>query len=162
MKPRKEESERGLERIAAPAKETMMMNVRKMLLMALCVSPAHLVLAQPTAWSGVSSYPLYCQGPLVTTSGTTPMTAFKWSSQGAGVASPGPGECAWADRGPRGTEIQSDGGNVILGSLNQVANLPAGQYAEIGVHHDQKSNEMVVTNVVGLVTPPFSSSATLP
>lgn len=122
-----------------------------LLLIGLCVSQANNGLAI------VSSYPLYCQGPLVTSSGTNPLTPFKWSSEGAEDASPGPGECAWADRGPRGTEIKSGGGSVISGALNEVANLPAGEYAKIGVHHDQESHDMVVTRVFGLVTPPFNA-----
>ena len=96
--------------------------------------------------SGVSSYPLYCKGPLVSTGSSTP---FKWASQGAGAASPGAGECAWADRAPEGTEIGSGGGNVISGNLNQVANLAAGKYAEIGVYNDPTGHHMVVTQIVG-------------
>lgn len=119
-------------------------------------SPQHLLIY---ALSGVQSFPLYCQGPLTTSSGLTP---FKWASQGAGAASPGPGECAWGDRAPRGTEIKSGDSNVISGTLNQVANLPAGKFGEIGVYRDPTSNDMVVTQVVGLVSPPFSSSPTLP
>jgi hypothetical protein len=135
-----------------------MKNVRQLLLIALCVCPANLVVAEPlNAVPVATSYPLYCQGPLVTSAGTTPLTAFKWSSEGAGAASPGPGECAWADRGPRGNEIQSDYGNVISGTLNQAANLPAGQYVKIRVHHDPDSDAMVVLQV-GLVTPPFSAA----
>jgi subtilase family serine protease len=112
------------------------------------------------ALSGVASFPLYCQGPLVTSSGLTP---FKWASTGAGTKSPGPGECAWADRAPRGTEIKAGDGNVISGQLSEVANLKSGEYAEIGVFNDSKDgNDMVVTQVVGLVKPPFSSSPTLP
>jgi hypothetical protein len=112
---------------------------------------------------GLPSYPLYCQGPLVTSSAPVPLTPFHWSSEGAGAGSPGPGECAWPDRGPRGTEIKSGNSNVIYGYLNQVANLPKGKYAEIGVYNDASvGNDMVVTQVVGLVSPPFSSSATLP
>jgi hypothetical protein len=112
---------------------------------------------------GVPSFPLYCQGPLNTSTAPTPLTAFKWSSKGAGAASPGPGECAWADRGPQGTEIKSGNSNVISGYLNQVANLPAGRYAEIGVYRDPNAgNDLVVTQVVGVVTPPFSSSPILP
>jgi hypothetical protein len=109
------------------------------------------------------SYPLYCQGPLHTSPAPTPLTPFKWASEGAGAKSPGPGECVWADRGPRGTEIKSGDSNVISGYLNQVANLPAGKYAEIGVYRDPEAdNDMVVTQIVGLVSPPFSSSPTLP
>jgi hypothetical protein len=69
----------------------------------------------------------------------------------------------WADRGPRGTEIKSGDSNVIYGYLNQVANLPAGKYAELGVYRDPNiDNDMVVTQIVGLVSPPFSASVTLP
>jgi len=50
--------------------------------------------------------------------------------------------------------------NVIAGSLNKVANLAAGKFAEIGVYRDLTN--LVVTQIVGLVTPPFSSSSTLP
>jgi len=109
------------------------------------------------------SYPLYCQGPLSTSPAPTPLTQFKWASQGAGAKSPGPGECAWADRGPRGTEIKAGDTNLISGYLNQVANLPAGKYMEIGVYRDATdNNDMVVTQIVGLVSPPFSASPTLP
>ena len=104
--------------------------------------------------AGVDAYPFYCQGPLTTTAGAT---AFKWASQGASAASPGPGECAWADRAPTGAELSA---TVIYGNLNQVANLKAGKFAEIGVYRDLTN--MVVTQIVGLVTPPFSSSSTLP
>jgi hypothetical protein len=109
------------------------------------------------------SYPLYCHGPLSTSNAPTPLTAFKWASKGAGAAAPGPGECAWADRGPRGIEIKSGGGNEISGYLNQLANLPAGKYSEIGVYRDPNAdNDMVVTKIVGFVTPPFSASPVLP
>jgi len=81
--------------------------------------------------SGVHSFPLYCQGPLKTTSG---LTRFKWAMQGAAAANPGPGQCAWANRAPTPPEIKSGGGNVISGTLNQVANLSAGSFAEIGVY----------------------------
>jgi len=109
--------------------------------------------------SGVQAFPLYCQGPLTTTSGLTP---FKWASQGAGAASPGPGECAWADRAPTGTEIKSGDSNVISGTLNSVANLAAGKFGEIGVYNDPTTHDMIVTQVVGKVTPPFSSKPALP
>jgi xanthomonalisin len=104
--------------------------------------------------AGVDAYPFYCQGPLTTTSGAT---AFKWAGQGASAASPGPGECAWADRAPTGAELSA---TVIYGNLNQVANLKAGKFAEIGVYRDLTN--MVATQIVGLVTPPFSSNSTLP
>jgi subtilase family serine protease len=119
-------------------------------------SPQHALIY---ALSGVPSYPLYCQGPLVT-SGT--LTPFVWASQGAGTSAPGPGQCAWSDRGPRGSEIKSGNSNVISGSLGQLANLPAGKFAEIGVYNAPVGNDMVVTQIVGFVSKPFSSSAGLP
>jgi subtilase family serine protease len=111
--------------------------------------------------SGVSSEPLYCQGPLKTISGSTPLTSFTWASQAANLASPGPGECAWADRLPRSAEIKSGNSNVISGALNRVANLPSGKFGEIGVYRDPTTSDMVATQIVGLVSPPFSST-TLP
>jgi xanthomonalisin len=106
--------------------------------------------------SGVSAYPLYCQGPLVTSNNTTP---FNWAKEGANAASPGPGQCTWSDRAAQGSELNAD---VISGILDQVANLPKGKFGEIGVYLDPNSNQMVATQVVGLVKPPFSSSPTLP
>jgi len=106
--------------------------------------------------SGVQSFPLYCQGPLKTSSRSTP---FIWATL---AGKPGPGECAWANRTPNPPEIKSGGGNVISGTLTQVANLPAGKFGEIGVYRDPATNDMVVTQVVGLVSPPFSSSGPLP
>jgi len=112
---------------------------------------------------GETSYPLFCQGPLYTSTAPTPLTSFKWASKGAGAAAPGPGQCAWADRGPRGVEIKSGNSNIISGYLNQVANLPAGKYAEIGVYTDANAgNDLVVTQIVGIVKPPFSATAKLP
>jgi len=122
-------------------------------------SPQHTLIY---SLSGVQPYPLYCQGPLTTSSASPPLTSFKWASQGAATASPGPGECAWADRAPRGTEIKSGNSNVISGTLGQVANLRAGKFAEIGAYDDPTSHDMVVTQVVGVVSPPFSSSYELP
>jgi subtilase family serine protease len=109
--------------------------------------------------SGIQAYPLYCKGPLSTSSNSTP---FKWAAQGAGAANPGAGECAWADRAPSGTEVKSGDSNTISGDLHQVTNLPAGKYAEIGVFNDPTTHDLVVTQIVGLVTPPFSSKPTLP
>jgi hypothetical protein len=109
------------------------------------------------------AFPLYCQGPLSTSASLEPQTPFKWATEGAGAANPGKGECAWADRGPRSIEIKPGGGNVIYGFLNQLANLPDGKFFEIGVYRDPKSNnDMVVTQLVGFVTPPFSPKPVLP
>jgi hypothetical protein len=56
----------------------------------------------------VPAYPLYCHGPLTTgaPSGGETTTPFIWAATGAGAAPPGPGQCVWADRPARGTEIQ--------------------------------------------------------
>jgi hypothetical protein len=111
------------------------------------------------------SYPLYCQGPLSTTTAQvpTPTTVFKWAATGAGAQPPGPGECAWADRPARGTEVHPGDTGVIFGYLNQVANLPAGEYSEVGVYRDPAfGNDLVVTQIVGLVSPPFSATPVLP
>jgi hypothetical protein len=102
------------------------------------------------------SYPIFCHGPLKTSKGGVPLTKFKWASVGADTRPPGPGECVWPDRGPRGTEIKSGDTNFLWGWLNQVASLPAGKYAEIDVYRDPwLNNDMVVTNIVGFVAPPF-------
>jgi len=105
--------------------------------------------------SGIQAYALYCQGPLSTSSNLTP---FKWAAQGAGTASPGPGQCAWADRAPSGTEVKSGNSNAISGDLHEVASLAAGKYAEIGVFNDPTTHDMIVIQIVGLVKPPFSSN----
>ncbi len=109
--------------------------------------------------SGVQAYPLFCQGPLTTTNN---LTTFKWANAKAGSVPPGPGQCAWADRTPTGTEIKSGNTNILSGPLGQVANLAAGKYAEVGVYNAPSNHDMVVTQIVGQVSPPFSSSATLP
>jgi hypothetical protein len=111
------------------------------------------------------SYPLYCQGPL-TTNGTS--TKFEWASQGAGATptGPGPGRCAWADRAPRGSEIKQPGDfNIILGQLGQLANLPRHKYMAIAVYRapardPARDNDLVVTEVFGFKSPPFSSDPT--
>jgi hypothetical protein len=109
------------------------------------------------------SYPLYCQGPLTTSAGLSPSTSYKWASKGAGAAAPGPGECAWADRGPRPIEIKPGNSNNIDGFLNEIANLPKGKYGEVGVYRDSNfANDMVVTQIVGFVNPPFSGKPALP
>jgi hypothetical protein len=111
------------------------------------------------------SYPLYCQGPLSTSTAQvpTPTTVFRWASAGAGVAPPGPGQCAWADRTSQGTEIHKGDTGIIFGYLNQVASLPAGKYAEIGVYRDPVfGNDLNVTQIVGFVSPPFSPIPVLP
>ncbi len=108
---------------------------------------------------GQPSYGFYCQGPLKTTTGLPPLTRFKWAAQGAGAKPPGQGECAWADRGPRGTEIKSGDSNDIKGYLNAQADLATGKFMELGVYNDPASeNDMVVKQPPKFVTPPFPSN----
>jgi hypothetical protein len=106
-----------------------------------------------------ASYPLYCQGPLTTPAAQvpTPTTVFQWAATGAGTEPPGPGQCAWADRTGRGAEVHPGDTGVIFGYLNQVASLPAGQYSEVEVYTDPGfDDDLNVTQIVGLVSPPFS------
>ena len=127
---------------------------------------SHLVVST-TNWSATdftmeaaqASYPLYCQGPLTTPTAQvpTPTTVFQWARSGAGAVPPGPGQCAWADRTGRGPEVHPGNTGIIFGYLNQVANLPAGQYAELDVYTDPGfGDDLNVTQIVGSVSPPFS------
>ena len=110
--------------------------------------------------AAAQSYPLYCQGALHTANDATP---FTWADAGAGTKAPGAGQCAWADRVAGGSEFVSGHGNTICGALGNVANLPSGEFMEIGVYRDAAhDNCMRVTQIVGLVQPPFSDSPTLP
>jgi tyrosinase len=107
----------------------------------------------------VPAYPLYCQGPLTTgaPSGGETTTPFQWASVGAGAANPAAGQCAWADRGPRGVEIQSGGGNVICDWSGAMQSVPSGAFVEVGVARDPLvSNCMHLFRYIGTVTPPFS------
>ena len=106
----------------------------------------------------VPAYPLYCQGPLTTgaPSGGETTTPFQWASVGAGAASPAPGQCVWADRGPRGTEIQA-GGNTICDWSSAMQSVPAGTFVEVGVARDPiVGNCMHLFRYIGTVSPPFS------
>ena len=107
----------------------------------------------------VPAYPLYCQGPLTTgvpSSGET-TTPFQWASVGAGAANPAPGQCVWADRGPRGSEIQSGGGNLICDWSSAMQSVPAGAFVEVGVARDPLvGNCMHLFRYLGSQTPPFS------
>jgi len=107
----------------------------------------------------VPAYPLYCQGPLTTgaPSGGETTTPFQWASVGAGAANPAAGQCVWADRGPRGTEIQSGGGNVICDWSSAMQSVPAGSFVEVGVARDPLvGNCMHLARYIGTVSPPFS------
>ena len=119
------------------------------------------------------SYPLYCRGPLTTQDPAHPgklqgptTTKFTWAVAGAGKSPPGAGECAWADRAPRGSEIQAGHGNVLCDvdySDTTIQNLPANQFWEVGVYRDETAHNCLrVTQYVGIVTPPFSANPVLP
>jgi tyrosinase len=113
----------------------------------------------------VPAYPLYCVGPLTTGTpfGGQTTTPFQWASVGAGTANPAPGQCAWADRGPRGSEIQSGGGNVICDFSGAMQSVPAGTFVEIGVARDPLVNNcMHLARYIGAVSPPFSGVPALP
>jgi tyrosinase len=113
----------------------------------------------------IPAYPLYCQGPLTTgapVSGET-TTPFVWAATGAGAAAPGPGQCSWADRAARGSEIQGGGGNVICDYSSAMQSVPAGAYVEVGVARDPLvGNCMHLAMYLGTVSPPFSATPALP
>ncbi len=122
-----------------------------------------------TIEAGQIPYAFYCQGPLKTSGPPTPLTRFIWSKVGAGTTLPGPGECAWPDRGPRGTEIKSgnsndiSGYNYISGYLNQFTSLKAGKFMELSVYNDAaQDNDMVVEKIIGVPTMPISSAPSSP
>jgi Common central domain of tyrosinase/Polyphenol oxidase middle domain len=112
----------------------------------------------------VPAYPLYCAGPLTTSAPITNQTytetttPFQWASVGAGAANPAPGQCVWADRGPRGIEIQPGGGNVICDYSSAMQSVPAGTFVEVGVARDPGVNNcMHLFRYLGTVSPPFSA-----
>jgi hypothetical protein len=113
----------------------------------------------------VPAYPLYCAGPLTTgaPSGGETTTAFQWASVGAGASNPAPGQCVWADRGPRGTEILPGGGNVICDFSGAMQSVPSGTFVELGVARDPLVNNcMHLARYIGAVSPPFSGVPALP
>jgi len=113
----------------------------------------------------IPAYPLYCQGPLTrgAATGRETTTPFIWASTGAGAANPGPGQCSWADRAARGTEVQAGGGNVICDFSGAMQSVSAGTFIEVGVARDPLvSNCMHVARYIGAVSPPFSAAPALP
>jgi hypothetical protein len=113
----------------------------------------------------VPAFPLYCAGPLTTgaPSGGETTTPFQWASVGAGAANPAPGQCVWADRGPRGSEILPGGGNVICDFSGAMQSVPAGTFVEVGVARDPLVNNcMHLARYLGPVSPPFSAIPALP
>jgi hypothetical protein len=129
----------------------------------LLAAGAHRAAAQSPQF--VPAYPLYCQGPLTTgaPSGGETMTPFIWAATGAGAAPPGPGQCVWADRPARGSEIQPGGGNVICDFSSAMQSVPAGTFVEVGVARDPLVNNcMHLARYIGTVSPPFSALPALP
>jgi Common central domain of tyrosinase/Polyphenol oxidase middle domain len=125
--------------------------------------------ASPQSPQLVPAYPLYCAGPLTTSAPTANQTytetttPFQWASVGAGAANPAPGQCVWADRGPRGIEIQPGGGNVICDYSSAMQSVPAGTFVEVGVARDPGVNNcMHLFRYLGTVSPPFSAVPALP
>ncbi len=111
----------------------------------------------------VPAYPLYCHGPLNTSTlaGRETTTPFKWAAASAGSTPPGPGQCVWADRPARGDEIQA-GGNAVCDYSDAMRSVPAGIFVEIGVARDPLSgNCMHLIRYVGAVSPPFSGTPAL-
>ena len=113
---------------------------------------------------GQPSFGFYCQGPLKTARGAPPLTRFTWAAQGAGAGPPGQGECAWADRGPRGTEVKLGNINYISGYLNNFTNnLRPGNYMKLGVYNDPAAdNDMVIKEPPQSASPPFPSNPSPP
>ena len=88
--------------------------------------------AQPAAQQ---SSVLYCRGPLNTfrtDGGKTIRTTFKWAKDAAGKENPGPGECAWFDRAPQGTE-KPGGDSVMVGNLGPFDSLPVQTFGKVCV-----------------------------
>lgn len=113
----------------------------------------------------IPAYPLYCAGPLTTgaSSGGETTTPFHWAPSGAGAANPSPGQCVWADRGARGSEIQPGGGNVICDFSGAMQSVPPGTFLEVGVARDPLGNNcMHLVRYIGVVSPPFSGVPALP
>ncbi len=129
----------------------------------LLAAGAHRAAAQSPQF--VPAYPLYCQGPLTTgaPSGGKTTTPFTWAATGAGAAPPGAGQCVWADRPARGSEIQPGGGNVICDFSGAMRSVPAHNFVEVGVARDPLvSNCMHLARYIGTVSPPFSAAPALP
>ncbi len=83
-------------------------------------------------------------------------TTFVWASTGAGATAPKPGQCAWADRASRGSEI-INGGNVICDFSSSMKSVAANTFVEVGVMRDPQVHDcMHLFRYVGATHPPFS------
>jgi hypothetical protein len=113
------------------------------------------------------TFALICRGPLsrsTSPTSTAVSVPFKWSSHaGAAATQDGPeqGTCAWADRGPKGTEIRPGFSNVIVDFPVRQSLPGEDEYLEIGVYRNG-ANNLVWTQTVGLVDPPFMPDPRLP
>ncbi len=82
-----------------------------------------MVSSATAAQAQTASFPLYCHGDghmkteILTNGANAEVdTTFTWAAKAAGAHVPERGECAWADRGPRGTEIKANNSNFICDS----------------------------------------------
>jgi hypothetical protein len=116
--------------------------------------------------------PLFCQGPFELSAKSIPL---HWSLKGAAAESPGPGKCAWADRGPRPAEITkgnpSHPANVFCpfgGFVAAAFEAKAGEYQEFCVYRDETQGNCMHLyagsdgQAAKRVSPPFSSSIDCP
>lgn len=129
----------------------------------LCAGMVEITNVQAAA-SGPSAA-LYCRGPLSTArteGGKVIRTTFKWAKEAATKENPGPGECAWADHAPQGTEKAGDTGS-ILGNLGPFDNLPPATFGKLCVSMADspspgQNDDLVVRQIVrqlGHQTAPF-------
>jgi hypothetical protein len=120
-------------------------------------------------------YPLFCQGPFDLTGVPPKQVPLNWSLKGAGAAPPAAGHCAWADRGPRGSEIQTGGSRnpatvfcPFTGFIAFAFLVTAGQYSEFCVFRDPSQHNcmQLYTGANGQaassVNPPFSGKPVCP
>lgn len=147
------EGGRHVQLCSASGQEAQMSAIRFLAFFASSLAASAAVAQAP-----LPSFPLYCQGPLMTTSHSSPppppsvptLTKFKWANVGAGAQPPAPGECAWADRGVRPEEIVNSveaHGNAICDNSGIVNGLAAGKYLEVGVYRDPAKNNCIATFV---------------
>lgn len=122
--------------------------------------------------SAQAAFPLVCQGGMNLY--TNRDNNFLWSMAAASATPPGPAECAWLDRAPRGSElipvpkppVGHPVGNTLVSRVKcsnlQVPQgfIPLGlnQYIEVMVSRNPTTNFLEVQSWVGLVTPPFPAA----
>lgn len=90
------------------------------LLVAITLATALLISVRTTHAQAMSGFPLFCHGggnmkaEILTNGRSVEVdTTFTWAVQGAGTEPPKRGQCAWADRGPQGSEIKAGNTNAV-------------------------------------------------